>query len=96
MRFPDKVGTILMRAVTQGKTEVPNNEAIKMAEIKVTSLNSKNRFSELLLVRIACGHAWKQNSQDYFLRSVGATNPKIIKLVLINTCHVQAPWYFNI
>lgn len=37
----------------------------------------------------------KQNSQDYFLRSVGATNPKIVKLVLINTCHVQSTTVFQ-
>lgn len=37
----------------------------------------------------------KQNSQDYFLRSVGATNPKIVKLVLINTCHVQSTMVFQ-
>lgn len=56
MRFLDKVVPIPMREVTQGKMEVPNNEAIKITEIKLSSLNSRNRLTELS-VRSACGHA---------------------------------------
>lgn len=70
MRFLDKVVPIPMREVTQGKMEVPNNKAIKMTEIKVTSLNSKNKFTELS-VRNACG----QTKFTRLLFKVRARNP---------------------
>lgn len=70
MRFLDKVVPIPMREVIQGKMEVPNNEAIKMTEIKVTSLNSKNKFTELS-VRNACG----QTKFTRLLFKVRARNP---------------------
>lgn len=73
MRFLDKVVPIPMREITQGKMEVPNNEAIKITEIKLSSLNSRNRLTELS-VRSACGHAW-ETKFTRLLFKVRARNP---------------------